>query len=198
MTNASPPASPKSTTPRSVCTAEWSTVVANHDSPRMVAGPDSAVPPLVIIPHELGHYLVLLAMDVPNPVMHYATVTWDSREFWEAVRGEDYATAADHRPNMGRGALQRRRAARFVRHGRGMLLRLRPVASACRAGRRRLRVPAPRCWSASSTAVLVLLGGDPPASYDELRVAELTGIPVQVLVGFGVAVIWISGAWLAR
>ena len=39
---------------------------------------------------------------------------------------------------------------------------------------------------------------DPPASYDELHVAELTGIPVQVLVGFGVAVICISGAWLAR
>ena len=46
--------------------------------------------------------------------------------------------------------------------------------------------------------VLVFLGGDPPASYDELLVAEFTGIPVQVLVGFGVAVICVSGGWLAK
>ena len=46
--------------------------------------------------------------------------------------------------------------------------------------------------------VQVLLGGDPPASYDELSVAALTGIPVQVLVGFGVAVVCLSGAWLAK
>ena len=46
--------------------------------------------------------------------------------------------------------------------------------------------------------VQVLLGGDPPASYDELRVAELTGIPIQALVGFGVAVVCVSGSWLAR
>ena len=44
----------------------------------------------------------------------------------------------------------------------------------------------------------VLLGRDPVASYDELRVAALTGIPVQLLVAFGVIVVAISGAWLAR
>ena len=66
------------------------------------------------------------------------------------------------------------------------------------------------CWSPSATGaplrvlvgvqhgVQVVLGGDPPASYDELSVAALTGIPVQVLVGFGVAVVCLSGAWLAK
>ena len=49
-----------------------------------------------------------------------------------------------HRPDIRRGALQCSRAARLVCHGRGMLLGLRPVASVCRAGLRRLRVPAPR------------------------------------------------------
>ena len=51
-----------------------------------------AVPPLAIFPHELGHYLVLLAMEVPNLAMHYESVSWDSREFWEAIRREE----ADH------------------------------------------------------------------------------------------------------
>ena len=75
-----------------------------------------------------------------------------------------------------------------------MLLRWRPYAVLVAVGYLcplRLLVAVPH-------GVRVLPGGDPPASYDELRVAALTGIPVQVLVGFGVAVVCISGAWLAR
>ena len=88
MTNASTPTSPNATTPaplapsgggggapgsRTAILLEWS-----------LAG--LAVPPLAILPHELGHYLVLLAMDVPNLAMHYETVSWDSGRFWEDVR----------------------------------------------------------------------------------------------------------------
>ena len=46
--------------------------------------------------------------------------------------------------------------------------------------------------------VRVLLGHDPAARYDEVRVAALTGIPVQLLVALGLLVVVISGAWLAR
>ena len=196
MTNASPPTLPNATTPapsaprgeaprsRTAILLEWS-----------LAG--LAVPPLVILPHELGHYLVLLAIDVPNPAMHYATVTWDSREFWEAVRREDYATAADIAPIWGvalssaAGPLVSYATVAGCCYG---CVRWRPYAVLVAVG---YACPL-RVLVGVQHGVLVLLGYAPPASYDELRVAELTGIPVQILVGFGVAVICISGALLAR
>ena len=199
MTNTSPPTPPNATIPaplapsgggggalgpRTAILLEWS-----------LAG--LAVPPLAILPHELGHYLVLLAMDVPNLVMHYATVSWDSREFWEAVRREDYATAADIAPIWGvalssaAGPLVSYAMVAGCCYG---CVRWRPYAVLVAVG---YGCPL-RLFVGVQHGVLVLLGGDPPARYDELHVAELTGIPVQVLVGFGVAVICISGAWLAK
>ena len=196
MTNASPPTSPNPTTPapfaprgeaprsRTAILLEWS-----------LAG--LAVPPLVILPHELGHYLVLLAIDVPNPAMHYATVSWDLREFWEAFRREEYATAADIAPIWGVA----------LSSAAGPLVSYAMVAGCCYGCVRwnpyavlvAVGYACPlRVFVGVQHGVLVLLGGDPPANYDELRVAELTGIPVQILVGFGVAVICISGAWLAK
>ena len=199
MTNASTPTSPNATTPaplapsgggggapgsRTAILLEWS-----------LAG--LAVPPLAILPHELGHYLVLLAMDVPNPAMHYATVSWDSREFWEAVRREDYVTAADIAPiwgvalSLAAGPLVSYAMVAGCCYG---CVRWRPYAVLVAVG---YLCPL-RLLVGVQHGVQVLLGGDPPASYDELSVAALTGIPVQVLVGFGVAVVCIAGAWLAK
>ena len=129
--------------------------------------------------------------------MHYATVSWDLREFWEAFRREEYATAADIAPIWGVA----------LSSAAGPLVSYAMVAGCCYGCVRwnpyavlvAVGYACPlRVFVGVQHGVLVLLGGDPPASYDELRVAELTGIPVQVLVGFGVAVICISGAWLAK
>ena len=199
MTNTSTATSPNAATPAAI---------APSGGGRGVLGPRTAVflewslaglavPPLAILPHELGHYLVLLAMDVPNPAMHHATVSWDSREFWEAFRREDYVTAADIAPIWGVA----------LSSAAGPLVSYAMVAGCCYGCVRwhpyavlvAVGYACPlRLFVGVRHGVLVLLGGDPPANYDELRVAELTGIPVQVLVGFGVAVICISGAWLAR
>ena len=136
-------------------------------------------------------------MDVPNLAMHYETVSWDSGRFWEAVRREDYVTATAIAPIWGvalssaAGPLVSYAMVAGCCYG---CVRWRPYAVLVAVGYLcplRLLVAVPH-------GVRVLLGGDPPASYDELRVAALTGIPVQVLVGFGVAVVCISGAWLAR
>ena len=156
-----------------------------------------AVPPLAILPHELGHYLVLLAMDVPNLALHYASVSWDSREFWEAIRREDYVTAGDIAPIGG--------VALYL--AAGPLVSYAMVAGCCYGcarGRPHAVLVAVgygcplRVLVGVQHGVLVLLGGDPPADYDELAVAALTGIPVQALVGLGVAVVCLSGAWLAK
>ena len=200
MTNASPPTSPDATTP-----APFAPSGGGSGAPRLprtaillewsLAG--LAVPPLAILPHELGHYLVLLAMDVPNLAMHYETVSWDSREFWEAVRREDYMTAADIAPIWGvalssaAGPLVSYAMVAGCCYG---CVRWRPYAVLVAVG---YLCPL-RLLVGVLHGVRVLLGGDPPASYDELSVAALTGIPVQVLVGFGVAVVCISGAWLAK
>ena len=57
--------------------------------------------PLGIVPHELGHYLVLLAVGVPDLTLHFVGVTGDLEEFWEAVVREDYASAAAIAPLWG-------------------------------------------------------------------------------------------------
>ena len=46
--------------------------------------------PFAILPHEVGHYVVLLAFGVPDLVLHYVAVTWDLREFWEAIQRADF------------------------------------------------------------------------------------------------------------
>lgn len=60
-----------------------------------------AAAPLGILPHEIGHYLVLLALGVPDLALHFVGVTWDLEEFWAAVMREDYASAAAIAPLLG-------------------------------------------------------------------------------------------------
>ena len=152
---------------------------------------------LTILPHELGHYLVYLAIDVPNLALHYESVSWDSQEFWEAVGREDYAAAAVSAPIWGVA----------LALAAGPLVTYAMVAACCYGCDRWRLYPVLvavgylcplRLLVALVHGVRVLLGHEPSASYDELRVAALTGIPVQVLVAFGIIVVAISGAWLAR
>ena len=152
---------------------------------------------LAILPHELGHYLVYLAMDVPDLALHYETVTWDSQEFWDAVRREDFAAAAAVAPVWGVA----------LASAGGPLVTYAMVAACCYGCARWHPYPvlvtvgylSPlRILVALGHGVRVLLGHDPAASYDEVRVAALTGIPVQLLVALGIIVIAISGVWLAR
>ena len=140
-----------------------------------------AVPPLAILPHELGHFLVLLALDVPNLALHYASVSWDSQEFWAAIRREDYGTAADIAP-IGGVALSL---------AAGPLVSYAMVAGCCygcvrwrpHAGLVAVGYGCPlRVLVGVQHGVQILLGGDPPASYDELSVAALTGITAQARV----------------
>lgn len=150
------------------------------------------------LPHELGHYLVYLAMDVPDLALHYETVTWDSQEFWEAIRREDYAAAAAVAPIWGVA----------LAIAGGPLVTYAMVAACCYGCARWRPYPVLvavgylcplRILVALAHGVRVLLGQDTSAaSYDELRVAALTGVPVQVVVGLGIIVIVISAAWLAR
>ncbi len=156
-----------------------------------------AAGPLAILPHELGHYLVYLAMDVPDLALHYETVTWDSQEFWDAVRREDFAAAAAVAPVWGVA----------LASAGGPLVTYAMVAACCYGCARWHPYPvlvaigylSPlRILVALVHGVRVILGHDPVASYDEVRVAVLTGIPVQLLVALGIIVIAISGAWLAR
>ena len=153
---------------------------------------------LTILPHELGHYLVYLAMDAPDLALHYDRVSWDSQEFWDAVGREDYAAAAVVAPIWGVA----------LALAAGPLVTYAMVAACCYGCARWHPYPvlvaigylAPlRLVVALVHGMRVLLGLDASgASYDELAVAALTGIPVQILVGFGIVVIAISGAWLAR
>lgn len=153
---------------------------------------------LTILPHELGHYLVYLAMDAPGLALHYDRVSWDSQEFWEAVRREDHAAAAVFAPIPGVAAAL----------AAGPLVTYAMVAACCYGCARWRPYPvlvafgylSPlRIVVALMHGVRVLLGQDASgASYDELGVASLTGIPVQVLVGSGIVVMAISGVWLAR
>ena len=153
---------------------------------------------LTILPHELGHYLVYLAIDVPNLALHYESVSWDAQEFWEAVGREDYAAAAVSAPI--RGVAFALAAGPLVTYA---------MVAACCYGCARWRPHSVlvavgylcplRIVVALMHGVRVLLGQDASAaSYDELGVAALTGIPVQVFVAFGIVVMAISGSWLAR
>ena len=153
---------------------------------------------LTILPHELGHYLVYLAMDAPNLALHYDRVSWDSQEFWDAVGREDYAAAALFAPIWGvalglaAGPLVTYAMVAACCYG---CVRWRPYSALVAIG----YLSPLRLVVALMHGVRVLLGQDASgASYDELAFAALTGIPVQVPVAFGIVVMAISGVWLAR
>ena len=153
--------------------------------------------PIAILPHEIGHYLVLLAFGVPELTLHYVAVTWDLREFWEAIQRGDFEGANAVVPVW----------AVALSDAMGPMVTYAIVAGCCYACARWRPFPAfvavavlsqLRIRAGASHVVREALGIDRPANYDELRVAILTGIPVEVLVAFALLTLLISGIWLAR
>lgn len=153
--------------------------------------------PFAILPHELGHYVVLLALGAPGLALHYSHVTWDLQEFWGAIRRADFAAADEIAPLWGVAAAD----------AAGPLATYALVAACC-WGCARWR-PHPGLVAVALLAQARIVAGarhmareafgvSRPTNYDELRVAILTGIPVEVFVTFGLAVLLVSGAWLAR
>ena len=153
--------------------------------------------PFAVLPHELGHYVVLLALGVPGLALHYSTVTWDLQEFWEAIQRADFHAAAAVAPVWGV----------VISDAIGPLITYAIVAVCC-YGCARWR-PHPGLVAVALLAqvriaagvihmVREALGAPRPTNYDELRVSILTGIPVEVFVTFGVVVLLVSGGWLAR
>lgn len=153
--------------------------------------------PIAILPHEVGHYLVLLALGVPDLALHHMAVTWDLQEFWESVLREDHATAAGVAPIWGVALSDA--AGPLVTYG---------LVAACCYGCAYWRahpllvavgyVSQLRIWPGARHVFRNMVGIESSANYDELRVSILTGIPVQVLVGFALAVLVVTGIWLAR
>ena len=153
--------------------------------------------PFAVLPHELGHYLVLLALGVPDLALHYSTVTWDLQEFWAAIRQADFEAAAAVAPVWGV----------VVSDAIGPVITYATVAACC-YGCVRWR-PHPALVAVAFLAQMRIavgvihmareaLGIYRPTNYDELRVSLVTGVPVEAFVMFGVVVLLVSGAWLAR
>ena len=153
--------------------------------------------PFAILPHEVGHYVVLLAFGVPDLVLHYVAVTWDLREFWEAIQRADFDGATTVVPIW----------AVALSDAMGPLVTYGVVAGCCYGCARWRPHPALvavallaqlRIRAGAGHVVREALGIDRPANYDELRVAILTGIPVEVLVAFALLTLLVSGIWLVR
>ena len=162
--------------------------------------------PFGILPHEIGHYLVLLALGVSDLTLHFAAVSWDLEEFWEAILREDYASAAVIAPVWGVA----------LSDAAGPVATYAIVLACCCACAIRRPHPALvavayfaqiRIRIATMYVARRMFNSDLPsgldsfgagANFDELRVAILTGIPVQVLVGFALLFFAITGIWLAR
>lgn len=147
--------------------------------------------PLGILPHEIGHYLVLLALGVPDLALHFVGVTWDLEEFWLAVWREDYATAATIAPLWGvalsdaAGPLVTYALVLACCYGCATWRPHPALVAVAYFAQARINVATQYAWRRLFNSELpsdleAMAAG---ANLDELRVAILTGIPVQVLVG---------------
>lgn len=162
--------------------------------------------PLGILPHEIGHYLVLLALGVPDLALHFVGVTWDLEEFWLAVWREDYATAATIAPLWGvalsdaAGPLVTYALVLACCYGCATWRPHPALVAVAYFAQARINVATQYAWRRLFNSELpsdleAMAAG---ANFDELRVAILTGIPVQVLVGPAQLFLAVSGIWLLR
>ena len=166
--------------------------------------------PVGILPHEIGHYLVLLALGVPDLALHFVGVTWDLEEFWLAVFREDYTIAATIAPLWGVA----------LSDAAGPLVTYAIVLTCCYGcvawrphpaliavayfAQARIRIATQYAWRRLFNSEFnrefpsdleAMAAG---ANFDELRVAVLTGIPIPMLVGFALLFLAASGIWLLR
>lgn len=162
--------------------------------------------PLGILPHELGHYLVLLALGVPDLALHFVGVTWDLEEFWLAVWREDYATAATIAPLWGvalsdaAGPLATYALVLTCCYGCAVWRPYPALVAVAYFAQARIRIATQYAWQRLFNNELpsdleAMAAG---ANFDELRVAVLTGIPVPLLVGFALVFLAATGTWLLR
>lgn len=153
--------------------------------------------PLAVLPHELGHYVVLLLLGVPGLALHYSTVTWDLQEFWEAIQRADLDGAAAIAPIWGVALSDA--AGPAVTY-----LIVAACCTGCSKWRAHPSLVAVAFLAQARIAVGVIhvvreaLGMYRPTNYDELRLSILTGVPVEVFVAFGLVVLLVSTIWLAR
>lgn len=169
-----------------------------------------AAAPLGILPHEIGHYLVLLALGVPDLALHFVGVTWALDEFWTAVLQEDYTGAGMIVPLWGVALSDA--AGPLVTYAMVLACcygcatwRPHPVlVAAAYFAQARINIAAVHAWRRLfndefnreyPTELEAMAAG---ANFDELRVSILTGIPVPVLAGFALLFLIASGIWLVR
>ena len=147
--------------------------------------------PFAVLPHELGHYVVLLLLGVPGLALHYSTVTWDLQEFWGAIQRGDLDGAAAVAPIWGVA----------LSDAVGPAVTYAIVAACCYGCSRWRAHPslvAIAFLAQARIAVGVIhvareaLDMYRPTNYDELRFSILTGVPVEVFVAFGLVVLLVS------
>ena len=142
--------------------------------------------PLAVLLHELGHYLLYIAYDFRDPVLHYGSAGYaNSEAFWRHLRAGDVAAAAAIVPPWQAG----------VATAAGLVSTYLTVAACVLLARRRphplivgLGFVAPlRFLPSVIELVLALLGRNPRTGSDEEHVAAAWGIPEMPLHLLGVA-----------
>ena len=161
------------------------------------AGFAALAAPLGIVLHELGHYLTWRAFGFPDVVLHSASVSTRNGEiFWQFIRANDFAAAADVYP-LAQVALG---------SAMGPLVSAVLTVMCCLIAWRK---PHPFVVSLGLfsplqfTAGLIYLPVSfflklERANFDELNVARLMNIPVEIFILLG-AFLLIGGVfWLLR
>ena len=155
--------------------------------------------PIAVLPHEAGHYLVYWLIGVPDLRFYPMAVGWTNIPFRTAFAAGDFAGATAIAPIWGVA----------LAHLAGPIVTYFVVAICC-YGCARWR-PYPllvsvaylsqyRIGGGARHSVGELLGTPIPDTvvFDELQFSYLTGVPVALPVGFGLAVLAVSGIWLLR
>jgi hypothetical protein len=153
--------------------------------------------PLGLVLHELGHYLTYRAFGFTDVALHSTSVSLGRGEiFWQFIRADDFAAAANVYP-LGQVAL----AAAM-----GPLVSAFLTVMCCLIASRK---PHPFVVSLGLFSPLQFVGGLiylpasffrklERASFDELNVARLLGIPVEIFILLGAFLLVGGTFWLLR
>lgn len=155
-------------------------------------------PPLTVLPHEMGHYLVYAWLGLPDATLHYGSATWTgSSAFWDAIRQGDHAAAAAIAPVSGVAtgyAMGPVATYLVVLACCWLCAKWRPHPLLVAVGYlSNLRIVGP-----GSVVVLQILGYQVRSTCDECQLSALTGVPLGVLASIGLVSLIGAGIWLAR